>query len=135
MEAPYTKTFFPATGRRKRATARIRLYPDGSGTFTVNGKDLKTYCTHEGVLRSITAPLNTLETDEKFDGIIKVNGGGDSGQAGAIAHALARALEKYNAEWRFPLKRAGHLKRDPRKRERKKPGQPGARKRFQFSKR
>lgn len=134
-EIPSSKTVFVATGRRKKATARIRLYPSGSGKFTVNNKDLKAYCTHDNILRSIIAPLNTLETDEKFDGVIKVNGGGSCGQAGAIAHALARSLEKYNSEWRLPLKRAGHLKRDPRRRERKKPGQPGARKHFQFSKR
>jgi len=72
---------------------------------------------------------------DQFDILIKVSGSGPNGQAGAIAHGLARALEKFNPEWRQALKRAGHLKRDPREKERKKPGQPGARKRFQFSKR
>lgn len=134
MSATETNVFL-GTGRRKTATARVRLHPSGSGKFTVNGKDLEDYCYHDGLVRAATAPLNTLEVRDQFDVSVKVDGSGPHSQAGAIAHGLARALEKHNSEWRIALKRAGHLKRDPRKRERKKPGQPGARKRFQFSKR
>ena len=126
---------FCATGRRKTSTARARLTPGGTGSFTVNGRDIESYCYHESLLRAAVAPLVTVDASDKFDVTIKVSGGGPNSQAGAIAHSLARSLEKHNPEWRIPLKRAGHLKRDPRERERKKPGQPGARKRFQFSKR
>jgi small subunit ribosomal protein S9 len=128
-------TVLVATGRRKRATARVRLTPNGTGTFTVNGKDMETYCYSESLSRVAEGPLVTVELKGKFDVIAKVQGGGPNGQAEAIAHGLARALEKFDAELRSPLKKAGHLKRDPRRRERKKAGQPGARKRFQFSKR
>jgi len=130
-----TQTVFVATGRRKTATARVRLAPGGSGKFTVNGKELTEYCYDETLVNAATAPLNTVEAEAQFDVIAKVTGGGPNGQAGAISHGLARALEKFDPEWRSSLKKAGLLKRDPRKRERKKSGQPGARKRFQFSKR
>lgn len=124
-----------ATGRRKRASARVRIVPEGSGKFTVNGKDMDVYCYSESLARVAEGPLNTVEMKGQFDVIAKVQGGGPNGQAEAIAHGLARALEKFDGELRIKLKRAGHLKRDPRRRERKKAGQPGARKRFQFSKR
>ena len=127
--------FYLATGRRKTSTARTRLKPNGKGVITVNGRDISRYCFHEALLKAATDPLNTVEALEQFDAIVKVSGGGPNSQAGAIAHSLARALEKFHPEWRIPLKRAGHLKRDPREKERKKSGQPGARKRFQFSKR
>ena len=127
--------FIRATGRRKTATASIRLFPGGTGKITVNGKPLTVYCYHEGLSKVAVSPLHTIEVVDQFDAIIKVSGGGPNGQAGAIRHSLARALEKHDPESRIPLKRAGHLKRDPRQKERKKPGQPGARKRFQFSKR
>lgn len=130
-----TKTFFRATGRRKTASARVRLFPEGSGQMTVNDKPLEVYCYDETLVRLATAPLQTVEAMGQFDIEARVAGGGPMGQAEALAHALARALEKYDADWRSPLKKAGHLKRDPRERERKKSGQPGARKRFQFSKR
>jgi len=130
-----TATTFIATGRRKRATARVRLIPNGSGTFTVNGKDMESYCYFETLARSAEGPLVTVDLKGKFDVVAKVEGGGPNGQATAIALGLARALEKYDSELRSALKKAGHLKRDPRRRERKKAGQPGARKRFQFSKR
>lgn len=132
-----TETVNPliATGRRKRACARVRLIPDGTGTFTVNGKTLETYCFTEALTRVAEGPLNTVALKGNFDVVAKVQGGGPNGQAEAIAHGLARALEKFDGELRQSLKRAGHLKRDPRRRERKKAGQPGARKRFQFSKR
>lgn len=130
-----TATVITATGRRKRASARIRLVPGGTGSFTVNGKELETYCYFETLSRAAEAPLVTVDMKGKFDIVATVEGGGPNGQATAVAHGLARALEKFDSELRGPLKRAGHLKRDPRRRERKKAGQPGARKRFQFSKR
>jgi small subunit ribosomal protein S9 len=130
-----TATVLTATGRRKRASARVRLIPNGTGSFTVNGKQMEVYCYSETLARMAEAPLVTVERKGQFDVIAKVQGGGPNGQACAIAHGLARALEKFDSELRPPLKRAGHLKRDPRRRERKKAGQPGARKRFQFSKR
>jgi len=130
-----TATVITATGRRKRASARVRLVPNGTGSFTVNGKDMQTYCYCETLARVAEAPLVTVDRKGQFDIVVKVYGGGPNGQATAIAHGLARALEKFDSELRAPLKKAGHLKRDPRRRERKKAGQPGARKRFQFSKR
>jgi small subunit ribosomal protein S9 len=130
-----TATVLTATGRRKRASARVRLIPNGSGAFTVNGKEMETYCYSETLARMAEAPLVTVDKKGQFDVIAKVQGGGPNGQAQAISHGLARALEKFDGELRPSLKKAGLLKRDPRRRERKKPGQPGARKRFQFSKR
>jgi len=130
-----TATVLTATGRRKRASARVRLIPNGTGSFMVNGKDMETFCYSETLARTAEGPLTTVELKGKFDVIARVQGGGPNGQATAIALGLARALEKFDSELRLPLKRAGHLKRDPRRRERKKSGQPGARKRFQFSKR
>lgn len=124
-----------ATGRRKTASARLRLFPNGTGLFTVNGKALTTYCFTDDLAKIVTVPLRTIGMDGKFDIIAQVVGGGPNGQATALSHALARALEKSNPEWRPALKKAGLLRRDPRKKERQKAGQPGARKRFQFSKR
>ncbi len=126
---------FIATGRRKRAISRVRLVPGGSGKFMINGKDLETYCFTESLSRVAEAPLVTADRKGQFDVVVKVQGGGPNGQSEAIAHGLGRALEKYDPELRQVLKKAGHLKRDPRRRERKKAGQPGARKKFQFSKR
>jgi small subunit ribosomal protein S9 len=123
------------TGRRKTATARVRLIPGGTGKITVNDKDGEVYLYDNTLFSIATVPLHTIETTEKFDIVVRVAGGGPNGQATAISHGIARALQKFNPEWRIPLKKAGLLTRDPRKRERKKPGQPGARKRFQFSKR
>jgi small subunit ribosomal protein S9 len=125
---------FIATGRRKTATARIRLTA-GSGKLIVNGRTFDSYFSHENFSKQAYAPLLTVDLREKIDVSANVAGGGVAGQAGAVAHGIARALQKMNAELRIPLKKAGHIKRDPRAKERKKPGQPGARKRFQFSKR
>lgn len=130
-----TATVFVATGRRKRATARVRLTPNGTGVFTINGKPAETYAYYEPLVRIVEGPLLTVDKKGQFDIEAKVTGGGPNGQATAVAHGLARALEKFDGELRSALKKAGHLKRDPRRRERKKAGQPGARKRFQFSKR
>ena len=125
---------FTGTGRRKSAVARIRIQ-EGSGKLTVNGRGFDTYFSHENFAKQAYAPLLTVELKEKIDVSANVVGGGVAGQAGAVAHGIARALQKLNAELRPALKKAGHLKRDPREKERKKAGQPGARKRFQFSKR
>ncbi len=122
------------TGRRKTATARIRLTA-GTGKLTVNGRNFDGYFSHENFARQAYAPLLTVELKDKIDVIANVSGGGVAGQAGAVAHGIARALQKMNRELRPALKKAGHIKRDPREKERKKAGQPGARKRFQFSKR
>ena len=125
---------FSATGRRKTATARVRLV-EGTGKLVANGREFESYFSHENFAKQAYAPLLTVALREKFDVTANVNGGGISGQAGAVAHGIARALQKFNPELRAALKKAGHLTRDPREKERKKAGQPGARKRFQFSKR
>lgn len=127
-------TIFLGTGRRKTATARVRL-AEGSGKLIANGREFDDYFSHENFAKQAYAPLLTVDLRERMDVTVKVDGGGVSGQAGAVAHGIARALQKMNPELRPALKKAGHLKRDPREKERKKAGQPGARKRFQFSKR
>ena len=128
------KAVFSATGRRKTATARVRLV-EGTGKLVANGREFENYFSHENFAKQAYAPLLTVALREKFDVTANVNGGGISGQAVAVAHGIARALQKFNPELRIKLKKAGHLTRDPREKERKKAGQPGARKRFQFSKR
>ena len=125
---------FTGTGRRKTSTARVRLVA-GSGKLAANGLDFDAYFKHENFVRRAAAPLTTADVKDKFDVVANIAGGGISAQAGAVAHGIARALLKFNADLRVTLKKAGHLTRDPREKERKKPGQPGARKRFQFSKR
>lgn len=125
---------FYATGRRKEAIARVWLRP-GSGKIIVNRRDLDVYFpreTHKLILRQ---PLEVAEQESKWDILINVRGGGLSGQAGAIRHGITRALMEADAELRPALKKAGFVTRDARQVERKKYGQPGARKRFQFSKR
>ncbi|HJN88748.1 MAG TPA: 30S ribosomal protein S9 [Verrucomicrobiota bacterium] len=126
---------FLGTGRRKTAVARVRLSANGSGKITVNGRAVENYFTVENQRTIAVQPLETVEMNEKADVRVRVAGGGIAGQAGAMRLGIARALEKYDGELRQPLKDAGHLSRDPRKKERKKPGQPGARKHFQYSKR
>ena len=123
-----------ATGRRKTSTARVRLVA-GAGNFTVNGREVNDYFPTSQLRKTVAGPLAEVEMSDSIDIIVNVCGGGCSGQAGAVRHGIARALEKMDPELRKTLKKAGHLRRDPRKKERKKPGQPGARKRFQFSKR
>ncbi|PWU06624.1 MAG: 30S ribosomal protein S9 [Verrucomicrobia bacterium] len=125
---------FLGTGRRKTATARVRIKP-GTGIININGRDLDNYCYTDQLANAATSPLRTVDMEKQIDVIAKVEGGGSNGQAGAIAMGIARALQKMDPELRSPLKQAGHLTRDPRMKERKKSGQPGARKRFQFSKR
>ena len=125
---------FLGTGRRKTATARVRV-SEGSGKLVVNGRTLDAYFSHENFAKQAYAPLLTVSLKDKIDVDVNVSGGGVTGQAGAVAHGIARALQKMNIELRPALKKAGHIKRDPREKERKKAGQPGARKRFQYSKR
>jgi small subunit ribosomal protein S9 len=123
-----------ATGRRKTATARVFLRP-GTGQMLVNHRPVDEYFERETSKMILRAPLVITETSETFDAYITVRGGGKSGQAGAIRHGLARALSKADPSFHSPLKKAGFLTRDARMVERKKYGRPGARKRFQFSKR
>ncbi len=125
---------FLGTGRRKTSTARVRLR-EGTGKLVCNGREFERYFSHENFAKQAYAPLLTVDLKDKIDVAVSVSGGGVAGQAGAVAHGIARALQKMNAELRPALKKAGHLERDDRAKERKKPGQPGARKRFQFSKR
>ncbi len=122
------------TGRRKSATARVYLRP-GKGDIKVNKREIETYFPNETLRMIIRQPLQLTDTMAKFDVLVNVDGGGVSGQAGAVRHGIARALLEFNSELRKKLKRAGLLTRDPRMKERKKYGQKGARKRFQFSKR
>ena len=125
---------FTGTGRRKTSTARVRI-TEGSGKLTVNGRNFENYFSHDNFAKQAYAPLLTVDLREKIDVTANVAGGGVAGQAGAVAHGIARALQKMNAELRPALKKAGHIRRDPREKERQTAGQPGARKRFQFSKR
>lgn len=125
---------FVTVGRRKTATARVRL-TRGTGKILVNGKSPEDYFKAEDFARAAISPLTTVEMGDQVDITVKAQGGGLNGQAGAVRLGIARALEKLNEDLRAPLKKEGHMKRDPRGRERKKSGQPGARKRFQFSKR
>ena len=122
------------TGRRKSAVARVYLRP-GSGKITVNRRDFDDYFPNQVLKMVIRQPLLLTETADRFDILVNVDGGGPTGQAGAIRHGISRALLEYNAELRPRLKAAGFLTRDARAVERKKYGQPKARKRFQFSKR
>jgi len=125
---------FYGTGRRKSATARVYLRP-GSGEFKVNRDSIDNYFKSETLKMIIRQPLQLTDTLGKFDVAVNVDGGGMAGQAGAVRHGIARALCEFNVELRKRLKKAGLLTRDPRAKERKKYGQKGARKRFQFSKR
>ncbi|HOD35614.1 MAG TPA: 30S ribosomal protein S9 [Syntrophales bacterium] len=123
-----------ATGKRKRAIARVWM-KEGNGLLTVNERNFDDYFTREVLRKIIEQPLEVTGSRSKFDIKITVSGGGISGQADAAKHGISRALCEYDAEMRSVLKKAGFLTRDPRMKERKKYGQPGARKRFQFSKR
>jgi len=122
------------TGRRKTATARVYLRP-GSGEIRINERSIDDYILSDVQKMVIRHPLVLTETVDKFDVVVRVRGGGPTGQAGAVRHGISRALIQFNPDLRPKLKAAGFLTRDPREVERKKYGQPGARKRFQFSKR
>src|SRR3954471_10936374 len=125
---------FLGTGRRKTAVARVRL-ASGSGKIVVNGRPIENYFLTDTLRGVVLQPLAVTETAAKFDVSVNVKGGGPAGQAGAVRHGIARALIESDAALRPALKVKGLLTRDPRMRERKKYGQPGARKRFQYSKR
>jgi small subunit ribosomal protein S9 len=125
---------FIATGRRKNAVARIRLTP-GSGKIDVNGRSFEDYFPTGPLQNTVLQPLQTAKVVNAYDLSVNASGGGISGQAGAVRLAIARALLQVDSNFRAALKDEGLLRRDPRMKERKKSGQPGARKRFQFSKR
>ena len=128
------KPYFYGTGRRKKSVARVRVYP-GNGNITINGKDIDTYFGLETLKLIINQPFGVTGTMGKFDIVANVNGGGISGQAGAIRHGLAKALLQVDETYRPALKKAGFLTRDPRMKERKKYGLKAARRAPQFSKR
>lgn len=132
--AKAVKNIFYGTGRRKKSIARVRLV-EGKGTITVNGKNIDEYFGTEVLKTIVRQPLAATNTSDKYDVIAKVEGGGFTGQAGAIRHGIARALNEANSEFRPALKSKGYLTRDPRKKERKKYGLKKARKAPQFSKR
>ena len=125
---------FAATGRRKTSVARVRLVK-GSGKIVVNGKEVKDYFDTRDMIDTVSRPLVLTERADQYDMTVSVKGGGKVGQSGAIAHGVSRALVVAEDDLRSLLKKGGFLTRDARMKERKKPGQPGARKRFQFSKR
>lgn len=127
-------TQYYGTGRRKSSTARLYLRP-GTGRIIVNKSDVDVYFPRESLRMDLRQPLDVTETRETFDIFVNVSGGGHTGQAGAIRLGISRALVEYNPEFRPALKARGFMTRDARKVERKKYGQPGARRRFQFSKR
>ncbi len=129
-----SKPYFYGTGRRKSSVARVRVY-SGTGKITINDRDIDDYFGLETLKLIARQPLALTGTADKFDIVCRVNGGGVTGQAGAIRHGLSRALLQYDAELRGTLKKAGFLTRDPRMKERKKYGLKGARRAPQFSKR
>jgi small subunit ribosomal protein S9 len=123
-------------GRRKTAVARVRLYPNSDGNVTINGKTAQDFFgTRETLLATISSPLRLLELGNNYGFTVRVLGGGTTGQAGAIRHGLARALVRFNPEYKQAMRRAGFLTRDPRMKERKKPGLKRARKAPQYTKR
>jgi small subunit ribosomal protein S9 len=125
---------FLGTGRRKTSVARVRI-ASGTGKIVVNGRPFETYFPIDTLRATVSQPLAVTGTAEKLDVKVNVSGGGPNGQAGAVRHGISRALLKFDANLRSSLKAEGFLTRDPRMREREKYGQPGARKRFQYSKR
>ncbi len=129
-----SQDFFYSTGRRKNAVARTRVY-NGTGEITVNGRPYEEYFPRATLQMIIRQPLNLTKTIGKFDIKINVQGGGVAGQAQAVRHGISRALLEVDPDLRPALKKAGFLTRDAREKERKKPGQRGARARFQYSKR
>ncbi|GKQ42230.1 30S ribosomal protein S9 [Companilactobacillus sp. RD055328] len=125
---------YAGTGRRKNSVARVRLVP-GNGAITINKRDVKDYIPYDMLIADMVQPLELTETKDSYDVLVNVNGGGFTGQAGAIRHGISRALLEVDPDFRGALKRAGFLTRDPRMKERKKPGLKKARKASQFSKR
>ena len=129
------KPYHYGTGRRKSSVARVHLFPNGTGSITINGRDIDDYFGLETLKLIVRQPLDTTDLLGKVDIVATVTGGGVTGQAGAIGHGISRALLEMNAEYRPALKAAGFLTRDPRMKERKKYGLKAARRAPQFSKR
>ena len=129
------RPYMYGTGRRKQSVARVHLIPNGTGAITINGRDIDDYFGLETLKLIVRQPLAATQTADKFDVLVNVRGGGTTGQAGAIRHGISRALLQADAEFRPTLKAAGFLTRDPRMKERKKPGLKAARRAPQFSKR
>ena len=128
--------YYYGMGRRKTAVARVRLFPNGDGSVTINNKSIQAYFgPRDAYSATVNAPLRLLDLGNEYTMTVRVVGGGTSGQAGAIRHAVARALVRVNAEWKPALRKAGFLTRDPRMKERKKPGLKRARKAPQYTKR
>jgi small subunit ribosomal protein S9 len=133
--ATMTGEYYYGVGRRKTATAQVRLYTGGTGTVIINDKPLEEYFTRRRDIVQILEPLRVTETDNAFNITVLVRGGGVTGQAGAVRHGIARALLVANADYRPVLRKGGYLTRDARAKERKKPGLKRARKRPQYTKR
>lgn len=133
-DSKVARSFTNGTGRRKSAVARVRICP-GDGKFIINKREVDQFFCIDKDRQAVRTPLNVTETTKLMDVFVNVGGGGITGQAGAVVLGLARALSKANADYEPKLREHNLLRRDPRKVERKKYGQPGARKRFQFSKR
>ena len=131
---PDKSGYWWGTGRRKSSTARVRIKP-GEGKLLINKREFEDYFTREQDRKAVLSPLRAVDAEKSFDIFINVKGGGTTGQAGASLLGIARALKKYDENYMQVLRDGGHLTRDPRMVERKKPGQRGARRRFQFSKR
>jgi len=128
--------YYYGMGRRKTAVARVRVFPNGDGSITVNGRTAQNYFgQREAHMATIAGPFRVLDLDNKYTVTVRVMGGGTSGQAGATRHALARALVRINPDFKRTLRKAGFLTRDPRMKERKKPGLKRARKAPQYTKR
>ena len=128
--------YYYGVGRRKTAVARVRLFPSGDGSITVNGKEVQSYFgQRDALLAAVSAPFRALDLNTPYTITVRVLGGGSSGQAGAIRHGLSRALVRLNPDFKLALRRAGYLTRDPRMKERKKPGLKRARKAPQYTKR
>ena len=134
VAAPAKKSYTWGTGRRKKAVARVRITP-GNGKILINNRELNDYLTKERDRKAIFGPLEVTNMGGKLDILINCSGGGSTGQAGSIVLGIARALSKYDSNLETSLRNGGYLTRDPRMKERKKYGQRGARRRFQFSKR
>lgn len=133
--AEFQGVYYYGTGRRKTAVARVRLYPNGDGLITINGRHADEYFPRETLMQAVRSPLRMLELNNRFNISVKVVGGGVSGQAGAVRHGIARALVRADEEFRSVLRKNGFLTRDPRMKERKKYGLKRARKAPQYTKR
>ena len=129
------KTKYIGIGKRKSSIARVSMFSPGKGNIVINGKSINDYIPRDSLITIIKEPLVAVDNESNYDINVNVNGGGLSGQAGAIRLGISRALISVNSDFRSSLKSKGLLTRDSRKVERKKPGQPGARRKFQFSKR